>query len=288
MLEPSRLPRRTLLLAMLAGAAALPGRVAQAAEGEVRIGVTPVFLDDRAAFLVRWRRYLAERLGRAVRFVQRRTYREITALALNGDLEAAWLCGFPYVRNAAHLRLLAVPVYHGRPLYRSYVIVPATDAGTGRIEDLAGRVFAYSDPDSNSGYLVPRVLLKRAGIDPEHFFARTFFTWSHRDVIAAVAERVADAGAVDGYVWDTLTLHRPELTGATRVVQRSELFGFPPIVAGARLAEPLLRELGAVLRNMRDDSAGRLLLAELNLDGFVSGDPALFDGVRAAAALMER
>jgi len=283
-----RLPRRTLLLATLAGAVALPRRGARAAEEAVRIGVTPVFLDDRAAFLARWRGYLAERLGRAVRFVQRKTYREITTLALNGDLEAAWICGFPYVRNAAQLRLLAVPVYQGQPLYRSYVIVAAADAGTGGIEDLAGRVFAYSDPDSNSGYLVPRVLLTRAGIDPERFFSRTFFTWSHRDVIAAVAERVADAGAVDGYVWDTLALHHPELTGATRVVQRSEPFGFPPIVARAGLPQALHRELAAVLRDMRDDGAGRLLLAELNLDGFVAGDPALFDGIRAAAALMER
>lgn len=253
-----------------------------------RIGLTPVFLDSQTAFLRRWQLYLQARLGKPVDFVQRQSYREITEMIVHGQLELAWICGFPYVRQREALRLMAVPLFRGAPLYRSYLIVSTHDRATRDLTDLRGKVFAYSDPDSNSGYLVPQVALRRQGIDPERFFSRTFFTWSHRDVVTAVAEGLADAGAVDGYVWETLSSQNPELTGATRVVTKSEEFGFPPIVARRSLPEQHFRILQEVLLGMPDDPDGRSLLEELNLDGFVPGSETLFDTIRAAALRMAK
>ena len=92
----------------------------------LQIGLTPVFLDDRVAFLRKWQSYLEGRLARPVRFVQRQTYREVTELVVNGSIDVAWLCGFPYVRFREQLRLLAVPLYNGQPLYQSYLIVPSS------------------------------------------------------------------------------------------------------------------------------------------------------------------
>ena len=64
----------------------------------VRIGTTPVFLDDHRAFLEEWRSYLEQRLERPVVFVQRGSYREISDMVVNGKLDFAWVCGYPYVR----------------------------------------------------------------------------------------------------------------------------------------------------------------------------------------------
>ena len=55
----------------------------------LRIGLTPVFLDDQPRILQAWRTYLERQLGQAVHFVQRGSYREISDLLLRGDLEAA-------------------------------------------------------------------------------------------------------------------------------------------------------------------------------------------------------
>jgi phosphonate transport system substrate-binding protein len=254
-----------------------------AREDLVRIGITPVFLDDRAAFVQSWGTYLERRLGRPVEFVQRRTYREVTELILDGKLDAAWICGFPFVKNEAQLKLLVVPLYRGEPLYQSYLIVPANDDSTRTMLDLEGKVFAYSDPDSNSGFLVPQVRLLKAGKDPQRFFSRSFFSWAHRDVVRAVADGVANAGAVDGYVWDTLKLHRPDLVNRTRVVQKSEKFGFPPFVARPSLPVEDFAALQSVMLEMGENPKGRALLEDLNLDGFSPGDLDLFDGIRRAA-----
>jgi phosphonate transport system substrate-binding protein len=177
------------------------------------------------------------------------------------------------------MRLLAVPLYHGRPVYQSYLIVPATDTRTRGFTDLRGRIFAYSDPNSNSGFLVPTYELLRAGEDPSTFYRKTFFTWGHRKVVQAVAAGLAQGGAVDGYVWETLALSEPALTGRTRVVRKSEEYGFPPLVARASIDERDFLAFQAVLVQMSSDPQGKPLLHQLNLDGFAREDIHVFDGI---------
>ncbi|MFN3715789.1 MAG: PhnD/SsuA/transferrin family substrate-binding protein [Thiobacillus sp.] len=270
--------KRRKLLAGAMGLAALGFRPVRAAQ-PLQFGTTPVFLDEQAQFLAAWQAWLEIRLGRPVRFVQRASYREITERLLANKLDLAWLCGYPYVRNKQYLPLVAVPRYQGAPLYRSYLITPSEDTHTHSFADLRDRVFAYSDPDSNSGWLVPQATIKRAGRDPARFFRKTFFTWSHRRVIEACATGLAQGGAVDGYIWDTLARQHPELTGATRVVWRSDAFGFPPIVASPGTSRMQVEELRHALLGMASDTEGRRLLTQLNLDGFVEGSPKLFDGI---------
>lgn len=247
-----------------------------------------MFLDDQVALLDLWQRYLSSQLDRPVTFVQRGSYREIVDLLLSDGAEVAWLCGYPYVLYARRLHLVAVPRYQGAPLYRSYLIVPAADSGTQRVEQLAGRIFAYSDPLSNSGYLVPRTELLRAGHAPERFFRRSFFTFGHRKVVQAVQAGLADAGAVDGYVWDTLAQQQPHLTAGVRVAWRSATFGFPPVVASGRLSSELRNELARALAAMPASPLGAHLIERLNIDGFATADPAIFDGIRARVRMAQR
>jgi len=274
--------RRALLGAMLAGAAAAIAPRASAA-GTVRFGTTPVFLDDQIALLGLWRYDLEQRLKRPVQFVQRGSYREIVDLMLADQLDVAWICGYPFVANQAQLSLVAVPTYQGAPLYRSYLIVPERDATTQSIGDLRGRVFAFSDPLSNSGYLVPRFELLRQNTVPAQFFRRSFFTFAHRKVVEAVQVGLADGGSVDGYVWDTLVKQKPAATAGVRVAWRSPLFGFPPVAARATLPPGDRAAIADALVGMTQSPTGREVLLRLNIDGFERGDALLFDGIREMA-----
>lgn len=174
---------------------------------------------------------------------------------------------------------MAVAVNEGKPTYRSYLIVPVVDSQTRNIMDLKGGVFAYADPHSNTGYLVPRHEIKRNGGDPADFFKRTFFTWSHRKVIEAVAAGLVQGGNVDSYVWDVLNKVRPEVTAKTRIVWRSPDYGFPPIVASRGVPQAEFAQMQRILLDMKTDPQGRALLGRLRLDGFIQGEPALYDGV---------
>ena len=245
----------------------------------IRIGTTAVILDDQVGFLNEWQSYLEDKLARPITFVQRGSYREITELLTRDELDFAWVCGYPYARNKAVMRLLAMPLYRGKPLYQSYLIVPVSDRHTESFADLKGAIFAYSDPNSNSGYLVPQYEMLRRGLDPAALFRKSFFTYAHRKVAIAVANGVAQAGAIDGYVWETLALRSPELTAKTRIARKSDEYGFPPLVARRSIAAEEFTRMEKTLVGMRDDAAGRALLGQLNLDGFARGDERVFAGI---------
>jgi len=270
---------RRVLRALLICAALCCGGVAAAAD-PIRIGTTPVFLDDQASFLAAWQRYMEQRLGRPVRFVQRGSYREITDLVRQDRLDFAWVCSPPYLRNRDRMVLAAVPVHLGKPLYQSYLIVPASDRSTAGFADLRGKVYAYSDPDSNSGWLAPQAAMQLERIDPSRHFKKTFFTWAHKKVVEAVAVGLAQGGSVDGYVWETLAVLHPELTQKTRVAWKSPWYGFPPIVARRSIDPATLSAMQELLIGMKDDAEGRGLLKQLNLDGYERASERLFDGVQ--------
>lgn len=292
-MNPRPSPRRRQLLrsglrACALSAAALSGwRTAPAAlqQPALRFGTTPVFLDEQVGFLARWAAYLSAAVGAPVRFVQRRSYRDIVDMLRDGQLDAAWICGFPWVVGRSVLRGVSIPLYRGEPWYQSYLIVPAADARTASLAALQGKVFAYSDPDSNSGCLVPRTTLLKAGIDPDRHFARSFYTWGHRNVVSAVAAGLAQGGAVDGYVWDTLQRTAPAIVRRTRVAWRSDRYGFPPLVVRAGLSADSERRLRDALLGMSETAAGKRLLAELNLTSFGRFVPEIFDGIAGLVRL---
>lgn len=254
---------------------------AQGAHQTIRIGFTPAFVHDQHALLADWRRYMEKRLGLKVEIVQRDSYRETMDLLRLKQMDFAWVCDYPFLTLKDQVRLLAVPLYKGQPLYRSYIIVPAGNAGASvaGLKDLKNTVFAYADPLSNTGYLYPRFAIKQLGEDPRSFFRKTFFTWSHKKVIEAVAMGVAQGGAVDSYIWETVERINPELTRRTRIVQRSPEYGFPPFVAHRDIDPELFERVRRFLLAMHQDPEGAALLQRINLDRFTSGDLHLYDGV---------
>lgn len=243
--------------------------------------MTPAFLNNQYGLLADWRVYLEKRLGRRVAFVERDRYRATMDLLRLGKLDFAWVCDYPYVylRKRNQARLLAVPYSKGRSGYRAYLIVPARDTHTRSLLQLKNKVFAYADPYSNSGYLVPRYQLHEIGDNPGTFFKRTFFTYSHRNAIEAVAAGVAQGASVDSFVWDSLAKIQPQITARTRIVSRSPEYGFPPFVASRAASDRDFAAMRKVLLGMNHDARGIALLRRLNLDGFKIGDPATYGAV---------
>lgn len=129
---------RRRLLGLAAAFTAAPAFL-RAAE-PIRLGLTPVFLDNDAEVIARLRDAIGQGTGRPIDLIQRRTYQEVTGLLLEGGVDAAWLCGFPFLQHEAALSLLGVPVWQGAPLYRSYLIVAGTTAPPALPSLRAGRM----------------------------------------------------------------------------------------------------------------------------------------------------
>ncbi len=259
------------------------------AESPIRFGLTAVVLTENLRFLDQWSRYLENKTGRQVEFVQRRSYREVMDLLESGGIEFAWICGYPYVqaREPEFLELLTVPVYRGAPRYHSYIIVHH-ESPYRRFSDLRGKIFAFSDPDSNSGFLYPLAYMTGEGVKPERFFRQTFFTFNHAETVQAVSEQVADGGAVDSYIWEYLAIFRPDITEKTRIIMKSPSFGFPPIVARVGVDHGTVKLMKNILEDMDTDPVGRALLSQLKLDGFGDYPDSLFNEIRAMVNAVQR
>lgn len=282
------LDRRQCLTAAFSGLVALSSPRVARPEATFTFGLTPVFLTSDLVLLEALQAYLSRASGIDVRLVLRRTYQEITAQLVAGQIDAAWICGYPFIAYRPRLELLAVPTWRGRNTYQAYLIAAEARRAVS-IDELKGDIHAFSDPDSNSGFLVTRALLAERRLQPDSFFARTFFTYGHRNVVRAVASGLARSGSVDGYVWEVLTETEPELTRRTRVVWRSDWMGFPPVATSILNAgQPRLARLQGALLGMADDPVGRRVLALLRLDGFARPQPGLYDGIATRVAAVRR
>jgi phosphonate transport system substrate-binding protein len=80
----------------------------------------------------------------------------------------------------------------GSIAYISVMVVRA-DSGITSLEQVRGKSLAWADPNSTSGYLIPRSELRGAGIDINSYFSRTGFGGGHEQAVVAVLQRQYDA-----------------------------------------------------------------------------------------------
>lgn len=202
------------------------------------------------------------------------------ALQRDGDHAARWrhpdlllsqACGYDVLYDAAPwLVVVATPRYltggAGGPRYRSVVVV-RDDAPWRDLADLRGARFVVNEASSHSGNNALRPLVAqrcRSG----RFFAHVAASGSHRDSLAAVQRREADAACIDHVVWELLHRLRPAARDGLRVLATTEPAWAPPYVTSRRTPSALV----AVLREALFAAAADPELAEaraaLCLDGF--------------------
>jgi phosphonate transport system substrate-binding protein len=225
--------------------------------------------------------YIGERLGREVQFIQRKTYSEINELLGIGQIDLAFICSGPYAagKEIYDFELIATPMVQKSHFYQSYLIVNKASQ-FNRIEDLKGRVFAFTDPDSNTGKLVPTYWLFEMEEQPETYFSKTIYTYSHDNSILAVAKGLVDGAAIDGLIWEYYHRKDPAFTSRTRIIRKSEPYGIPPIVASKHLSSELKDRIRQLFFSMHNDPKGQKILAELMIDKFIAPRDEWYDSIR--------
>ncbi len=81
-----------------------------------------------------------------------------------------------------------------QPFYKGQFITK-TGSGIKTLADLKGKTFCFTDPLSGSGTIVPQIVLKANGIDPDKDLKSYQFAGSHPNVVTAVYKGDCDAGA---------------------------------------------------------------------------------------------
>ena len=140
-----------------------------------------------------------------------------------GRADIGWLNSFSYViahqKYGVEVRL--VTVRFGLPYYRAEIIAQSA-SGINSLADLKGKRFAFVDPASTSGYLFPLAGLKKAGYDPAKFFGQTVFAGSHNNVVLAVYQGRAEAGAVFEDARASVQKTLPDVMQKLKVIWKSD------------------------------------------------------------------
>jgi len=225
--------------------------------------------------------FIGKELGRPVEYVDATSYEEINSMIESRDVDGAIVCSGPYVDGHGKfgLEILAVPKAYGGTVYYSYIIVPRDSPAKG-LDDLKGKSFAFSDPLSNSGKLVPEYLLARRGESSKTFFSKTVYSGSHDKSILAVADKLVDGAAVDSLIWEYLNRIKPELTGKTRILLKSDPYPIPPFVVHPALDAELKEKLRTILLTAHTKPQGKELLDKMMTERFVPIDDSAYDSIR--------
>jgi phosphonate transport system substrate-binding protein len=179
------------------------------------------------------------------------------------------------VEPVAQLRLA-----NGSLGYRSCLIVHA-DSDVFSPEDMAGKTFAFNDPNSTSGYLVPSsFFMGEMGMDPKKFFSKVTFSGSHEASILAVANKKVEVASTNLPDLQQLTREGKVPRGGLRVIWVSKLIPNDPIVVRKDLPASLKSAIQESLVSMRDRNPDVFKEIGAWLGGFVPADDGKYQVIR--------
>jgi phosphonate transport system substrate-binding protein len=234
-------------------------------------------------------RYIGDKLGCLTELVVGSSYEE-----LGVNAEVAFVCGLPYVevtrRKGPVVEPLAAPLlqgrrYGGKPVYYSDVIVHR-DSPFRTFADLRGRLWAYNEPLSQSGYGITRYRLVQMG-ETNGYFGKVVETRFHERSIRLVCDREVDASAIDSHVLALALRDHPDLAPCLRVIDTFGPSTVQPVVVLRRLPAGFKADLRAVLLAMAEDPVAQERLARGMVERFVPVDDAAYDDIRAMRAAAE-
>lgn len=230
---------------------------------------------------------LAEELDREVEIEVYPDYNGVVESMNYDQIDMAYLGPLTYVIAEANSNAKAIitQLVDGEPFYNAYVITH-TDNPVASLDELLenpGEVqFAFGDPNSTSGSLIPSIELQDRGVyesEQENEFETVRFTGSHDATALAVQNKQVDAGAIDSAIYNQLLESGKIDEDQLKIIWESE---------------PLFQYPWAVLESTDDETVAKLREAFLAIEdpeildafgatGFTEADNADYESIKQAA-----
>lgn len=188
------------IIALLAATTTLAGPVlAQDAIKEFNIGILGgENAQDRITSNECYRAKIEEALGVPVKVFTPADYDGVIQGLVGGTLDMAWLGASAYAKiyltddKAVEVKLTKLNLNDTTGYYS--IGFARKDSGITKIEDAKGKVFAFGEPNSTSGYLVPGAELIEAYGKLEDYFSEVKMSGGHEQTIVGVNNGDFDAG----------------------------------------------------------------------------------------------
>jgi phosphonate transport system substrate-binding protein len=194
--------------------------------------------------------YLSKQLGVRFEFIITNNYNASIEALRARQVQMAWLGPFSYVlaRELVNIE----PVVGGirkdtRNVFYNSIILVRKDANIKTINDLRGHSFAFIDPASTSGYLMPLAKLLDLGIVLEKDFTSVVYAGSHTAVELALAHNQVDAIADSRPSYDLMVKNKQIDPKEVDIVWTSTPIPPSPFVVRSDLGEKFIAKIRTAL-----------------------------------------
>ncbi|KZE65992.1 phosphonate ABC transporter substrate-binding protein [Fictibacillus phosphorivorans] len=252
------------------------------------IGVIPAQTEgEMKGALDKLQDLLSEKMNREVKITSYPDYNGVVE-AMNYDkIDMAYFGPLTYVvaHEESGAKAIVTQLIKGEPFYYSYLITHK-DSPYESIDDMISDVknvkFAFGDPSSTSGSLIPSIKLKDEGVyksESENDFNNVRFTGSHDATALAVQNKQVDVGAIDSAIYDKLVEEGAIDGEQFKVIWKSEkLFQYPWAVSKSTDSETM-KQLQDIFLEIKDKE----ILGAFGATGFTKADNKDYESIRKAA-----
>ena len=237
-------------------------------------------------------RYLEKELDMRVRFQFARDYEAMIKGMEKKVYDLVHLGPKSYVKGQERAGYYAIlkPIRHGSATYRSMIIV-RKDSNFNTLNDLKGKSFCFTDKESASGYLYPKVLLLKKGIDPDKDFKKVFFTGTHDGVVLNVYHGNFAAGACFDDARKSTFREEPEKVKELKIIPRAPPISNEPFAVRSDLDKKLVKKIVSAFLKLGESEEGRKILETLypgtGLEGYAEAKDSDYDIVREMERLLK-
>jgi phosphonate transport system substrate-binding protein len=200
-----------------------------------------------------------------------------------GKAPIAWLNTFNYVlaHEKCGAEVALATVRFGASTYKGQIVVGA-DTGITTIADLKGKVMCWVDPNSTSGYIIPRIFLAANGVDPDKDFAKTVEAGSHNNVITAVYNGDCDAGASYVDARSSIEADFPDVNEKVLVLATTTDIPNDGVDFAKDFPADMREKIVAALLEIAGTDEGKAALNTLySIEGLQAVDDTFYDAFRA-------
>jgi len=159
---------------------------------------------------------------------------------------------------------------NGETTYKG-MIFTRTDSGIDSLADLNGKTFAYVDPSSTSGYILPKAMLEKKGIKT----GETVFGMRHDNVVMMVYQKQAQAGAAfysppdkaTGKILDArmrVAQQYPDVVDKIKIIGFTESIPNDPVVFRKDIPEKMSAKIINALLKYLQTKKGQDVLYEIS------------------------
>jgi phosphonate transport system substrate-binding protein len=222
--------------------------------------------------------HLARRIGRKIGISVSSDYAVHIRRVGTHAVDLAYLGPAPYVdlikTHGHEFFLLARQETTGRPAFHGHIVVADT-SDIRTLADLRGRSFAFGDPRSTMGHLVPLYMLLETGVKLDDLTSHRFLG-GHRNVALAVLSDDLAAGALKEDIFEDYRAR------GLRSIAVSPALSDHLFVATCALPAGLAEDIRAVLLTIGRDPADRAVLTAVqpDLTGLIPVADSDYDGLR--------